>query len=37
MFTEPIKLMLRISRTISNSKEKKEVDIDLILLQSYQS
>jgi hypothetical protein len=37
IFTDPIKLMLRISKSISNSKEKKEVDIDLKLLQSYRS
>ncbi|MCX6328939.1 MAG: recombinase family protein [Bacteroidia bacterium] len=37
IFTEPIKLMLRISKSISNSKEKKEVSIDLKLLTSYQS
>ena len=34
-FTEPIKLMLRIRKSITNSKEKKEVDIDLKLLRSY--
>jgi len=33
-FTEPIKLMLRIRKSIANSKEKKEVDIDLKLLRS---
>jgi hypothetical protein len=37
IFTEPIKLILRISKSIANSKGKKEVDIDLKLLQSYQS
>jgi hypothetical protein len=37
IFMDPIKLMLRISKSISNSKEKKEVDIDLKLLQSYRS
>jgi hypothetical protein len=37
IFTEPIKLILRISRSIANSKGKKEVDIDLRLLRSYQS
>jgi hypothetical protein len=36
-FTEPIKLIYRISKSIANSKEKKEVDIDLKLLTSYQS
>lgn len=35
IFTEPIKLILRISKSIGNSKEKKEADIDLKLMQSY--
>jgi hypothetical protein len=37
IFTEPIKLILRISKSIANSKEKKEVDIDLKLLTTLQS
>jgi hypothetical protein len=36
IFTEPLKLMLRISKSIANSKGKKEVDIDLNLLTSNQ-
>ncbi len=30
IFTEPIKLILRISKSIANSKGKKEVDFDLM-------
>jgi len=39
IFTEPIKLMLRISKSIGNSKENKEdsIDLNLNLLRSYQS
>jgi DNA invertase Pin-like site-specific DNA recombinase len=33
-FTEPIQLTLRISKSIGNSKEKKESDIDITLLES---
>ena len=36
-FTEPIKLMLRIRKSINNSKEKKEDNIDLKLLRSFRS
>ena len=37
IFTEPINLMLRISKSLENSQGGKEVDIDLKLLESYQS
>jgi hypothetical protein len=37
IFTEPIKLMFKIRKSISNSKGEKDVDIDLKLLGSYQS
>ncbi len=37
IYTEPIKLILRISKFITNSKGEKEVDIDSKLLRSYQS
>jgi len=37
IFTEAIKLMLRVSNSMANSKGKKEVDIDFKLLQSFQS
>jgi DNA invertase Pin-like site-specific DNA recombinase len=36
IFTEPIKLMLRISKSIGNSKGRKEVDIDFTDLQPNQ-
>jgi site-specific DNA recombinase len=36
VFTEPIKLMFRIRESIANSKEKKEIDVDLKFFQSYQ-
>jgi hypothetical protein len=37
IFTEPIKLMLRVSKSMANSKGKKEVNIDLKLLTTHQS
>ena len=37
IFREPIKLILRISKFIANSKGNKEVNIDFKLLQSFQS
>jgi hypothetical protein len=37
VFTEPIKLILRISKSIANSQGEKEVDIDFKLMQSFQS
>jgi len=37
IFTEPIKLMLRVSKSMVNSNGKKEVDIDFKLLQSFPS
>ena len=37
VFTEPIKLMIRLSKSIANSKGKTDVDIDLKLVPTYQS
>lgn len=36
IFTEPIKLMIRISKSIANSNGKTDVDIDLKLVPTYQ-
>jgi site-specific DNA recombinase len=37
IFSVPIKLMLSVSKSMANSKGKKEVDIDFKLMQSFQS
>jgi hypothetical protein len=35
IFTEPIQLINRISKSIGNSKEKKVSDIDIAKIKSY--